>query len=57
MKKALEVAMNKYGKLDVAVNCAGIGIAVQTYNFNKGTVHPLDEFQRVLNVSTIFFIK
>lgn len=32
---ALNTTKEKYGKLDVACNCAGIGVAFKTYNFNK----------------------
>ncbi|UJR36782.1 hypothetical protein I4U23_029495 [Adineta vaga] len=41
----------KYGRLDVVVNCAGIGVAFRTYNINKRSMHGLDEFKRVLNVN------
>ena len=51
MKNALQISKEKFGKLDVTVNCAGIGIAKVVLNANKGTVHPLDEYQRVINVS------
>lgn len=51
MKTALQVAKEKYGRLDAAVNCAGIGIAVVTYNPKKNTVHVLEDFQKVLTVS------
>ena len=50
MKGALQAAKEKYGRLDVAVNCAGIGIAVMTYNSKKDRVHELDDFARVINV-------
>ncbi len=33
------------------MNCAGIGIAERTYNFQKKRVHSLSEFQRVINVN------
>lgn len=48
--KAVDLAVSSFGRLDVAVNCAGIGIAVKTYNFNKDKPHPLDAFQNVLVV-------
>jgi 3-hydroxyacyl-CoA dehydrogenase/3-hydroxy-2-methylbutyryl-CoA dehydrogenase len=48
---ALQVAKEKFGKLSVAVNCAGIGIAFKTYNFNKKTPHVLQDFTKVLMVS------
>ncbi|CAC5406914.1 HSD17B10 [Mytilus coruscus] len=53
VKKALEIAKDKFGKLDVAVNCAGIGIAFKTYNFNKKLPHNLDDFAEVITVNTI----
>ena len=39
------------GSVNAAVNCAGIGVAVKTYNPKKGP-HPLDLFQKVLAVNT-----
>ena len=49
MKNAVQIAKEKYGGLNVAVNCAGIGIAKRT--LTKKGPHPLEEFQRVLQVS------
>jgi 3-hydroxyacyl-CoA dehydrogenase/3-hydroxy-2-methylbutyryl-CoA dehydrogenase len=37
--------------LDVAVNCAGIGIAAVTYNANKDRVHELNDFMKVITVN------
>jgi 3-hydroxyacyl-CoA dehydrogenase/3-hydroxy-2-methylbutyryl-CoA dehydrogenase len=51
VKNAVNVAKEKFGRLDVAVNCAGIGIAFKTYNFNKKIPHALEDFTRVLMVS------
>ena len=51
VKKAMETAKKQFGGLNVAVNCAGIGVAVVTYNAGKDRVHKLEEFQRVINVS------
>ncbi|XP_041459371.1 3-hydroxyacyl-CoA dehydrogenase type-2-like [Lytechinus variegatus] len=50
--KAIDTAKESFGRLDVAVSCAGIGVAAKTYNFNKDRPHPLEEFQRVLMVNT-----
>jgi len=52
VKNALDATKSTFGKLDAVVNCAGIGIAVQTYNFNKMKAHDQDEFLRVLTVNT-----
>ncbi|GIX78585.1 hypothetical protein CEXT_606491 [Caerostris extrusa] len=53
VQEALNVVKTKFRKLDVAVNCAGIGIASRTYNFKKNVPHSFDEFCRIINVNTI----
>ncbi|XP_069501398.1 3-hydroxyacyl-CoA dehydrogenase type-2 isoform X2 [Ambystoma mexicanum] len=50
VKKALALAIEKFGRLDIAVNCAGIAVAMKTYNFKKDLPHSLEDFQRVINV-------
>jgi len=50
---ALALAKEKFGKLDVTVNCAGIGVAHKTYNFNKDRPHALDSFSNCLMVNTV----
>lgn len=47
---AIETAQSKFGRLDVAVNCAGTAIAAKTYHFGKKAAHNLEDFARVLNV-------
>ena len=47
VKNAVQIAKEKYGGLNVAVNCAGIGIAKRT--LTKKGPHPLEEFQQVLS--------
>mmetsp|Transcript_24748 Transcript_24748/g.41851 ORF Transcript_24748/g.41851 Transcript_24748/m.41851 type:complete len:256 (-) Transcript_24748:2882-3649(-) len=53
-EEAVQTAMNdavtKFGKVNVNVNCAGIGIAVKT--LGKKGAHPLDSFKKVLDVNT-----
>ncbi|KAH8299227.1 hypothetical protein KR044_000646, partial [Drosophila immigrans] len=49
---ALQTAKDKFGRLDLTVNCAGTAVAVKTFNFNKGVAHKLEDFQRVLNINT-----
>lgn len=51
IQQMFEQVKKQYGKLDVLINCAGIGIATRTYNMNKKTMHGLKEFQRVLNIN------
>ncbi|CAG9864406.1 unnamed protein product [Phyllotreta striolata] len=53
VKEALGLVKEKFGRLDNVVNCAGIGVAFKTYNFNKKTAHSLDDFTKVLKVNTI----
>lgn len=50
---ALQTVQQKFGKLDAAINCAGIGVAFKTYNFNKDLPHKLEDFTRVLMVNTV----
>ena len=50
VQAAVSLARDKFGKLDLAVNCAGIAVAVKTYNFKKECPHSLEDFQRVINV-------
>lgn len=60
MQAALNVTKEKFGKLDNIVNCAGIGVAYKVYNFNKKLPHSLEDFSKVINVTTkeaIFFSK
>lgn len=51
--KSIEVARTKFGKLNVLVNCAGVGVAFRTYNFNKKRAHSLEDFQKVINVNLV----
>jgi len=41
----------QYGKLDVVLNCAAIGVTLQTYNINKHLMHDLDQFRRIMDVN------
>lgn len=51
--EAVQLAKDKFGKLDIAVNCAGTAVAFKTYNFNKNLPHKLEDFARVLTVNTV----
>ncbi|XP_011205119.2 3-hydroxyacyl-CoA dehydrogenase type-2 [Bactrocera dorsalis] len=52
VQTAVQTAKEKFGRLDLAVNCAGTATAVKTYNFNKDVPHRLEDFTRVLMVNT-----
>ncbi|XP_053499901.1 3-hydroxyacyl-CoA dehydrogenase type-2 [Ictalurus furcatus] len=51
VRSAVDLAKEKFGRLDLAVNCAGIAVAVKTYNFKKDIPHSLEDFSRVINVN------
>ncbi|CAH1401568.1 unnamed protein product [Nezara viridula] len=53
VSNALNVAKEKFGKLNCVVNCAGVGIAYKTYNFNKNVPHKLEDFTKILMVNTV----
>ena len=46
----VEEISKKYGKLDVLVNCAGLGDAHVTYNFRSKKPRHLEDFEKVLRV-------
>ncbi|XP_078041192.1 hydroxysteroid 17-beta dehydrogenase 10 [Augochlora pura] len=51
--KALELTKNKFEKLDVLVNAAGVACAFKVYNFNKSRPHSFEDFERIISVNTI----
>ncbi|XP_036889657.1 3-hydroxyacyl-CoA dehydrogenase type-2 [Sturnira hondurensis] len=53
VQAALTQAREKFGRVDVAVNCAGIAVALRTYNLKKNQAHTLEDFQRILNVNLL----
>ncbi|XP_054421665.1 3-hydroxyacyl-CoA dehydrogenase type-2 [Pteronotus mesoamericanus] len=53
VQAALTLAREKFGRVSVAVNCAGIAVAARTYNLKKNEAHALEDFQRVLNVNLL----
>ncbi|XP_006898948.1 PREDICTED: 3-hydroxyacyl-CoA dehydrogenase type-2 isoform X2 [Elephantulus edwardii] len=53
VQAALTLAKEKFGRVDVAVNCAGIAVAMKTYSLKRRQTHTLEDFQRVLSVNLI----
>lgn len=51
VKNAIEKAKNKFGGIHGAINCAGIGPAKRVVG--KDGPHPLDFFQKVININLI----
>lgn len=48
---AIHTGLEQFGALHCCVNCAGIGLAIKTVS-SKG-IHPLDLFERVINVNLV----
>uniref|UniRef100_A0A069DY28 3-hydroxyacyl-CoA dehydrogenase type-2 n=1 Tax=Panstrongylus megistus TaxID=65343 RepID=A0A069DY28_9HEMI len=53
VENAISLAKDKFGKLDHVINCAGVGVAYKTYNFNKNLPHKLEDFTKVIMVNTV----
>ncbi len=51
VEEGLKITIQKYGKINVLVNCAGIAIAKKTTG--KDGAHPLDLYQKVIDVNLI----
>ena len=51
VKAAIEVAKSSFGGLSGAVNCAGVGAPAKV--LGKEGPHPLDVFQRIININLI----
>ncbi len=51
VKNAIKVAKEKFGGLHIAVNCAGVGIAMKTVS--KAGPHDLQSFLFVINVNLV----
>ncbi|XP_045454746.1 3-hydroxyacyl-CoA dehydrogenase type-2-like [Melitaea cinxia] len=53
VKKALDLAKSKFGRLDTLVNCAGHAQTSQVYNFFKDRETEMEHFVKCVNVNTI----
>ncbi|VVC86213.1 3-hydroxyacyl-CoA dehydrogenase type-2-like [Leptidea sinapis] len=53
IKNALQTTVDKFGRLDVAVNCAGIASAARTYNFKKDQPFDLELFRTTVEVNLV----
>jgi len=52
VEAALKFALEKFGRIDIDVNCAAIGIAQKTADLKKGS-HDLELFKRVIDINLI----
>ncbi|XP_023227516.1 3-hydroxyacyl-CoA dehydrogenase type-2-like [Centruroides sculpturatus] len=53
VKNALNTTEEKFGKLDAAINCAGIGVALKTYDYKRDIPHSLEDFSKVIQVNAV----
>ncbi|KAL0852176.1 hypothetical protein ABMA28_000407 [Loxostege sticticalis] len=53
VKNALQTTLDKFGRLDVAVNCAGVASASRIYNFKRNQPFDLKTFQKTIEVNLI----
>lgn len=52
VKSLMAQTKEKFGRLDVIVNCAGLTTAFETYNFVAKRPHLFEDFQKLLTVSS-----
>jgi len=52
VEKAIAAAMDAYGRLDIAVNCAGIGPPKTVIN-RDGQRNPLEVFSKIVNINLV----
>ncbi len=48
---AIAYAIEKMGRIDIAVNCAGIALAIKTVG--RDGAHPLDAFRRTIDINLV----
>ncbi|CDW53602.1 3 hydroxyacyl coenzyme A dehydrogenase type 2 [Trichuris trichiura] len=53
VEEALNLCRSRFGKLNVLINCAAIGVALSVYNVTEKRPHPLDPFEKLVKVNVI----
>ncbi|NP_001040424.1 3-hydroxyacyl-CoA dehydrogenase type-2-like isoform X2 [Bombyx mandarina] len=53
VKEALQITLDKFGRLDALINCAGVASASRVYNFKKEQPFDLNIFQNTIQVNLI----
>jgi len=51
VQAAVDLAMNKFGKIDILVNCAGTGFSMRTVT--KDGPHPIEIFKKIIDINLI----
>lgn len=51
VQSAVDLAISRFGRLDIVVNCAGTGIAMRT--LSKAGPHNIDLFKKVIDINLI----
>lgn len=51
VQTAVDSAAEKFGRIDICVNCAGIAFGIKT--MGKDGPHPLDAFKKVLDINVV----
>lgn len=51
LQAAVDTAVTTFGKLNITVNCAGVGLAMKT--LGKEGAHPLDLFETVIRINLL----
>lgn len=51
VKSLMAETQKRFGRLDVIVNCAGLSVGFETYNFNTNKPHLLHDFEKILQVN------
>ena len=51
--KGLEIVKNKFGKLNVLVNCVGVGTNIKIWSHTSKLPHDKLEFQKIINTNLI----
>ena len=52
VQASVDAAIDTFGKVNVLVNCAGVGDGIRTAHPERGA-HPLDRFKRVIEVNLV----
>ena len=55
VSRALQDCHDKFKKINLVVNCAGVSVAYKIFNFNSNVPQSKEDFDKVMSVSFLFF--